>query len=57
MKLANNSSRNLEKLFDEYSSGGSDNYSGFDKTIVPVLLARYGNEQLISRSQAKRLLA
>jgi anti-sigma regulatory factor (Ser/Thr protein kinase)/biotin operon repressor len=30
---------------------------GFDKTIVPVRLARYGNENLISRSQAKRLLA
>jgi hypothetical protein len=27
------------------------------ETVVPVNLARYGNENLISRSQAKRLLA
>ena len=33
----------------------SDNY-GFTKTVVPVKLARYGNENLVSRSQAKRLL-
>jgi anti-sigma regulatory factor (Ser/Thr protein kinase) len=54
MKIANNSSRNIKAVFDEYSSG--ENYS-FDKTVVPVSLARYGNESLISRSQAKRLLA
>jgi hypothetical protein len=28
----------------------------FDKTIVPVRLARLGNENLVSRSQAKRLV-
>ena len=30
---------------------------GFSKTNVPVFLAQYGNENLVSRSQAKRLLA
>jgi anti-sigma regulatory factor (Ser/Thr protein kinase) len=30
---------------------------GFRKTHVPLRLARYGNEQLVSRSQAKRILA
>ena len=30
---------------------------GFDRTVVPVKLARYGNENLVSRSQARRLLA
>lgn len=30
---------------------------GFTKTIIPVSLARIGDEHLISRSQAKRLLA
>ncbi|MCW5205659.1 DUF4325 domain-containing protein [Desulfobulbus sp. F5] len=54
MKIANNSSRNIKAVFDEYSS--EENYS-FDKTVVPVSLARYGNESLVSRSQAKRLLA
>jgi anti-sigma regulatory factor (Ser/Thr protein kinase)/DNA-binding transcriptional ArsR family regulator len=54
MKLNNHTSRTTTKIFDQYSSG--DEY-GFTKTVVPVDLARYGNENLISRSQAKRLLA
>ncbi|MFL6649101.1 MAG: STAS-like domain-containing protein [Sulfurifustaceae bacterium] len=54
MKLHNHTSRTIKKVFDQYSSG-PDEYR-FDKTIVPVNLARYGNDQLISRSQAKRLL-
>jgi hypothetical protein len=29
----------------------------FNKTVVPVQLAQYGNDKLISRSQAKRVLA
>lgn len=29
----------------------------FDKTIIPVTLATHGDDALISRSQAKRLLA
>lgn len=55
MKLHNHTSRTLRKVFDQYSSG-PDEYR-FNKTVVPVKLARYGNDQLISRSQAKRLLA
>lgn len=54
MKLSNHAARTLKKIFDQYTSG--DDY-GFTKTVVPVKLARYGNENLISRSQAKRLLA
>jgi anti-sigma regulatory factor (Ser/Thr protein kinase) len=54
MKLNNHTSRTTTKIIDQYSSG--DEY-GFTKTVVPVNLARYGNENLISRSQAKRLLA
>jgi anti-sigma regulatory factor (Ser/Thr protein kinase)/biotin operon repressor len=54
MKLNNHTSRTTTKIFDQYTSG--DEY-GFTKTVVPVNLARYGNENLISRSQAKRLLA
>ena len=30
---------------------------GFSRTHVPVTLTRYGDEGLVSRSQAKRLLA
>ncbi len=54
MKLHNHTARTTRKIFNQYTSG--DDY-GFNKTVVPVNLARYGDEQLISRSQAKRLLA
>lgn len=54
MKILNHTSRTTKKIFDQYSS--VDDY-GFNKTVVPVKLAQYGNDKLISRSQAKRLLA
>ncbi len=54
MKISNNSTRKIKAIFDEYAS---DEDAGFDKTVVPVSLARYGNERLVSRSQAKRLLS
>ncbi len=52
MKLNNNTARTTTKIFDSFSD---ENYS-FSKTVVPVRLAQYGHEKLISRSQAKRLL-
>lgn len=54
MSIAKDSKRTLKKVFDEFSSG-PDEYS-FAKTIVPVRLTRIGDENLISRSQAKRLM-
>jgi anti-sigma regulatory factor (Ser/Thr protein kinase) len=54
MKLNNNTSRTSKQIFDNFSSG--DDYA-FTKTVVPVRLAQYGDEKLVSRSQAKRLLA
>lgn len=54
MKMKNNISRTVKGVFDRFTSG--DDF-GFNKTIVPVRLARYGDELLVSRSQAKRLLA
>lgn len=54
MELNNHTARTTRKVFDEFTE--SDDYT-FDKTIVPVDLARYGPDELISRSQAKRLLA
>lgn len=54
MRQANNSARTVKRVFDKYSSGAD---YGFNKTVVPVALARYGNERLVARSQAKRLLA
>jgi anti-sigma regulatory factor (Ser/Thr protein kinase) len=53
MKLGNHTARTCKRIWDEYSS--EDDY-GFIKTVVPVKLAQYGNDRLISRSQAKRVL-
>ena len=54
MEIHNHTARTTKKIFDHFSSG--DDY-GFNKTVVPVKLAQYGNDKLISRSQAKRVLA
>ena len=54
MELNNHTARTTKKVFDEFSSG--DDY-GFTKTVVPVDLANYGQDELVSRSQAKRVLA
>ncbi|MEO7144246.1 MAG: DUF4325 domain-containing protein [Bryobacteraceae bacterium] len=53
MKLDNHTSRTCKSIFDQYSSGSD---YAFTKTVVPVKLAQYGEDKLISRSQAKRLL-
>jgi anti-sigma regulatory factor (Ser/Thr protein kinase) len=53
MKLNNHTARTTKKVFDTFTSG--DSY-GFTKTVVPVKLVQYGDENLVSRSQAKRLL-
>lgn len=53
MKMSNNASQTLRKVFDKYTS--EETY-GFNKTVIPVKLVQYGDEMLVSRSQAKRLL-
>jgi len=47
-------SRTTKKVFDEYVS---DEDYDFSRTVVPVVLAQYSGDPLISRSQAKRVLA
>ena len=54
MHLNNHTSRTTKKVFDKYSGDVDEGYA-FNKTIVPVELAQYGNDKLISRSQAKRV--
>ena len=53
MSMANNSPKTLTKFFNQFSSVDA----GFYATEVPVKLVQYENEGLLSRSQAKRLLA
>ena len=54
MVLHNHTARTVKKVFDKFTS--DDDY-GFTKTVVPVKLMRYGDDKLVSRSQAKRLLS
>jgi hypothetical protein len=56
MALRTNSSLVLRDLFTAYTTGAPDDLT-FDRTVIPVRLARLGTENLLSRSQAKRLLA
>ena len=53
MTLNNHTSRTAVKVFNKFT----DDDFGFTKTIVPVRLAKYGDDNLVSRSQARRLLA
>lgn len=55
MRIALDSDRTTSAIFEEYMNKPED--YGFTKTVVPMKLAQYGEEQLISRSQAKRLIA
>jgi anti-sigma regulatory factor (Ser/Thr protein kinase) len=55
LKISTSSERTLNQVFDQYADAGDD--YGFSRTHVPVFLTQYGDENLISRSQAKRLLA
>jgi len=56
MSIALNSERTTKSVFDEFASDGQGGF-GFEKTVVPVRLARIGQGELVSRSQAKRLIA
>lgn len=55
MKIALTSARTTTEIFQQFMNV-PQNYD-FSKTIVPMKLAQLGDEQLISRSQAKRLIA
>ncbi|WP_435021122.1 STAS-like domain-containing protein [Tundrisphaera sp. TA3] len=52
MSIATNSTRTTREVFDRFA----DVDYGFKKTHVPLKLAKYGEELLVSRSQAKRVL-
>ena len=55
MLISAKATRTTTAVFDRYTSGPND--FAFTKTHVAVNLLRYGKESLLSRSQAKRLLA
>ena len=55
MRLDNDATRTTREVFDRFTD--DDDIPVFSKTVVPVRLAQYGDDRLISRSQAKRVLA
>ena len=54
MTISTASKRTIQEIFDRYTSE-KDEY-GFTRTHIPVSLVQYGDDNLVSRSQAKRLL-
>lgn len=55
MTIGIKSERTTKMVFDDHAPELED--YGFTRTHVPVKLALYGSEDLVSRSQAKRVLA
>lgn len=55
MAIALASTRTAADVYAQFTQAPED--YDFSKTIVPMKLARLGDEQLVSRSQAKRLIA
>lgn len=53
MIISTNASWTTRDVFDRYQ----DDPVGFRRTHVPIALGKYPGEQLVSRSQAKRILA
>ncbi len=54
MRHAHTSQTDLTEIFNQFAA--PEDYT-FSKTIVPLSLAVFGNENLMSRSQARRVLA
>lgn len=53
MKLANDSVRHPQDIYNEFT----DDDFKFEITKLPVRLAQYGGQNLVSRSQAKRIMS
>jgi anti-sigma regulatory factor (Ser/Thr protein kinase) len=53
MRISTEANWTMREVFDKYQN----DEIGFRKTHVPVKLGKYPGEQLVSRSQAKRVLA
>lgn len=55
MEIALDSRRTTKEVYEQFTNAPHD--FDFSRTVVPMRLAQFGDEQLISRSQAKRLIA
>lgn len=54
MRISLKSERTTSDIYEQYTNAPED--FDFSKTVVPMRLAKFGDEQLVSRSQAKRLI-
>lgn len=50
------SKRNLQDIFEQYSEQGFDGVPNFDRTDILVGLSKLGDENYVSRSQARRIV-
>jgi len=55
MSIGTDSDREINEVFDRFALDHQE--YGFSKTHVPLSLATYSDENFVSRSQARRLLA
>lgn len=55
MEVQLTTTQTAEAVFNQYAAEYDD--FGFSRTVIPIELARYEGQELVSRSQAKRLLA
>lgn len=56
MTIESTKRRTAREVFEQFTPDVPDDYS-FSKTTIPVKLAAFGDDNLLSRSQAKRLVA
>jgi len=55
MEVLHDTTRTVQAVFNQYSIDSDE--CGFDRTHVPLSLAQYEHEHLVSRSQARRVLS
>ncbi|MBK6402623.1 MAG: DUF4325 domain-containing protein [Rhodocyclaceae bacterium] len=55
MRMSLKCERTTSDVYQQFTNAPED--FDFSRTVVPMKLAKFGDEQLISRSQAKRLIA
>lgn len=56
MSIRKEAKQTMKEIFDRFTPDIDDDDFGFQRTTVPVRLAQYEGESLVSRSQAKRLI-
>lgn len=58
LRLCHVADKSMRSIFEDYTTPDHDEgLSRFNKTVIPVRLARLGVESVVSRSQAQRLLS